>query len=453
MSSLLRFAFGSVQPKLDVRAPSWALLRLLQQMDFEVQSFRSRGCFPPHEGAHVATGHQARHLDSWTMSSEVCRELMLLGTEHADVAIVEGAYDCSFHPRRSVMAGEPLASPRGGSLDQLCEWLHLPRLVVLDVREFQSTGIPQLPPQVDGFFLDGVSNVEELYRYKTDLEAIHRAPVIGSLSPDASLRAALAALPTGTKPPSSLCNALAHNLSEHFWPEVLLQVIDRAEGCSITSGLLNRFVDLSDRRVAVAYDDAFHCYFPDTLELLEKLGATMIDFSPLSCESVPTDVDVVYFGGGPLEQHAAELSNNCCLRQTLKQHVRQGGLVYAECSAAGYLCEELVVDHDTHRMVGLLPAIARYQSDPSEATPTETMFTQDCWLGKQGDELRGYRNNHWQFECQPAVEVFSRSHGSEPCLMGLGNVLASPMHVQFAAQPARLQRFCHPNKSVIGALR
>lgn len=449
MSSLLRFALGTVQPQLDLQASSWALLRLLNEMDFEVQSFRSRACFPANDGAQVATGQQARHLDSWTMSPAVCAELMLQGTEHAEVAVVEGTYD-SAHDGAHDSGG---ASPRGGSLDQLCDWLSLPRLVVVDVRQLRTDGFPHMPTQVDGIFLDGVSNPEELYRYKTDLEAIFRAPVIGCLSQVTGLRAAIESLPTGTKPPASLCNALARNLSEHFWPEALLKIGERAECCVASSDLLSQFVDLSDHRVAVAYDDAFHCYFPDTLELLETCGATMVDFSPLSCESVPTDVDVVYFGGGPLEQHAAALSNNCCLRQTLKQHVRQGGLVYAECSAVGYLCEEMVIDHESHRMVGILPAVAHHQPGGREPTPTQTTFAQDCWLGKRGDELRGYRTDHWRFERQPSVETISHSHTGAPCLIGCGTVLASPMHIQFAAQPERLQRFCRPHNPVASALR
>ncbi len=45
-------------------------------------------------------------------------------------------------------------------------------------------------------------------------------------------------------------------------------------------------------------DDAFHCYFPDTLDLLELRGATVCDFSPLRDERLPVDTDIVYFGCG-----------------------------------------------------------------------------------------------------------------------------------------------------------
>ncbi len=441
MSSLLRFAFGTVQPDVDLRAASWALLRLLKQMDFEVQSFGSRSLLTTLDGAHVATGQRARHLDSWTMSPEVCVESLLQGTEHADVAVIEGSYDCAFD------------GPQGGSLDRLCEWLDLPRLAVVDVRRLRTTGLPKLLAEVDGFFLDGVSSVEELYRYKTDLEAIFQAPVIGSLSQLTGVRTAIHSIPAGTKPPVSLCDALAHSLSAHFWPEALLQAAERAACGVAPSDLFGQFVDLSNHRVAVAYDDAFHSYFPDTLELLEKRGATLVDFSPLRCESVPTDVDVVYFGGGSIEQHAAALSHNCCLRQTLKQHVRQGGLVYAECSAVGYLCEEMVIDDTSHRMVGLLPATAHLQNTTCQPVPTQTTFTQDCWLGNRGDTLRGYHTNRLQFECRPQVETFSRTHAGDPCLIGYGAVLASPMQIHFAAQPERLQRFCRPGSPITSVAR
>src|SRR5690606_27303091 len=113
-------------------------------------------------------------------------------------------------------------------------------------------------------------------------------------------------------------------------------------------------------RVAVAYDDAFHCYFPDTLDLLELSGATVVNFSPLRDECLPPDTDIVYFGCGHPERFAADLAANCCMQSALRTHVCSGRRVYAEGGGLAYLCR-YIKDHGGKclPMAGILPAAAR----------------------------------------------------------------------------------------------
>ncbi len=57
-------------------------------------------------------------------------------------------------------------------------------------------------------------------------------------------------------------------------------------------------------QVAVACDEAFGGYFPDTLEALEARGARVCDFSPLRDDRLPPGTDVVYVGCGHPELFA-----------------------------------------------------------------------------------------------------------------------------------------------------
>ena len=94
-------------------------------------------------------------------------------------------------------------------------------------------------------------------------------------------------------------------------------------------------------RVAVAYDDAFHCYFPDTLDMLELRGATVRVFSPLRDESLPPETDIVYLGCGSPQDHAEALAANHCMMTALKEHVCSGRRIYAEGGGLAYLCQHV----------------------------------------------------------------------------------------------------------------
>ena len=65
---------------------------MLERAGLRVQSFHSRSCFVPREAASAITGQSPRHLDSWLMSQDLCRQVFLRGMRHADVAIVDGAF-------------------------------------------------------------------------------------------------------------------------------------------------------------------------------------------------------------------------------------------------------------------------------------------------------------------------------------------------------------------------
>ncbi len=168
MLPLPRVALGTVQPEAEVEFVSWALMELLSRHGCQVQHFTARCCLTAIPGAITATGLGSRHLDSWLMTREMCRELLARGMGESELALVEGRYDVA----------RP-AGCSGGSLDQLCQWLDLPRLVVLDVRRLDSCQLPPRPA-VDGLILDGIDGAADLSRWQTALESFWGVPVLGA---------------------------------------------------------------------------------------------------------------------------------------------------------------------------------------------------------------------------------------------------------------------------------
>jgi cobyrinic acid a,c-diamide synthase len=198
--------------------------------------------------------------------------------------------------------------------------------------------------------------------------------------------------------------------------------------------------------VAVAYDPAFNCYFPDTLDLLELEGANVVDFSPLRDEILP-EADVVYLGCGHPEMYAEALSGNHCMLLALRNHVRSGGRVYAEGGGLAYLCQRLETTGGAMvPMVGALPAVARLNRQMAAPVPVEARLRGQSWLAPAGTHLRGYLNGHWVLEPVGPMRSYLAGPGHELDLVGQYQVIGSRLHLNFAAQSEFLKGFLSPRE-------
>jgi cobyrinic acid a,c-diamide synthase len=435
MSILPRLAVGTIQPEADPQAIVWALLDALEQDGVRTQTFLSRACFIPHDGAAAITGSVPRHLDSWLMSSEVCRHAFLRKAATADLAIVEGRYD------------QAVRNPQGGSLDTLCDWLDLPRIAIVDVARLNHCQLPERPA-ADAVLLDRVGCGCDFYHWQTMLQSLWNIPVFGGLGECAAIRQNIAMLPIGNKPPREWCSALGEQLRRHSGLDRLRQLASRrgvpsnwptpeADGTlAVPRGRVN---------VAVAYDDAFHCYFPDTLDMLELCGATVRVFSPLRDECLPADTDIVYLGCGSPQEHAESLAQNHCMLMALKEHVCSGRRIYAEGGGLAYLCQHIELAHGSRvPMVGALRAIARRNPVRVAPAPIEVTLAVDSWLGTAGTKLRGYRNGNWHLEPTGCLTRFATEADCELDLIGRHQAIGSRIHLNFAAQPSLLGGFLRP---------
>jgi len=108
-------------------------------------------------------------------------------------------------------------------------------------------------------------------------------------------------------------------------------------------------------RIAIAGGRAFTFRYAETTELLEAAGCEVVDFDPLTDESLPNGTTGLYLGGGFPEIHASALSANEPLRASIRTAVDAGLPTVAECAGLLYLCRSV----DGAPMVGALGADAR----------------------------------------------------------------------------------------------
>ncbi|NUQ62403.1 MAG: hypothetical protein HUU20_07935 [Pirellulales bacterium] len=441
MTRMPRLAIGTIQPGADLQAMLWALIEVFRRAGLQVQSFLSRSHFPKNPGVAAVTGTNVRHLDSWLMSPEICRDLFERGVNYADLALVEGQF--------APAAGEGRC---GGRLEPLCRWLDLPRLIVLDSSQIGPCNLPLRPRFGDALLLDRVAGSRRLACLTTELESLWGMPVVGSLPELTRLRRRLECVEPGDPLPPELCQSLGDQLAassrlERIWElAVQRELPQRPGGCGC---LVEIFPKLT---VAIAYDEAFHCYFPDTLDLLELRGATVVAFSPLRDEAIPDGTDIVYLGCGHPELHARALSENHCISASIRNHVRSGGRVYAEGGGAAYLCQQMETpDGEQRRMVGILPAVAKLQRSPISPVPVEVTLAKASWLGRPGARLRGYTSTKWRLEPFGPPAGLLAGDQRQYDLIGNASVVGSLLHLNFAAQPQCLHHFFYPQRYTAAA--
>lgn len=111
----------------------------------------------------------------------------------------------------------------------------------------------------------------------------------------------------------------------------------------------NYHLSKSNKKIAVAFDEAFRFYYKENLELLEEAGE-VIYFSPLRDRNLPEDIDFLYLGGGYPEVFKEALSNNTEMLNSIKKALDNGLKCYAECGGLMYLTENI----DSVNMVGFL---------------------------------------------------------------------------------------------------
>ncbi|HKD36548.1 MAG TPA: hypothetical protein VKB78_07095 [Pirellulales bacterium] len=460
MSFLPRLAVGSVQEKGDCRAVLWGLLDLFDRAGLRVQTFLSRGCLQRLEAATVVTGIAPRHLDSWLMTAEACRERFVRAARLAELSVVEGSFaDGADYGDSYEESGEPA----GSRLSTLCRWLGLPRLGVIDLSSIGGFEAPPRKPDVDALLLDHVGCECEFYRWQTILESLWGIPVLGGLESAPALRTAIGQLELRLPPARELCTKLGDLLSRYVrspqilelanrnaWPTAGLRscAAPRSEG-HVSACRLDHLEPRADPRagltVAIAYDDAFFGYCPDALDVLEQRGVTVRDFSPLRDESLPAGADIVYIGCGRPDLYAETLSENFCLMLALRDHVCAGKRIYAEGGGLAYLCQQLALPSGEQvPMTGILPAVARANSQLSQPRPVELTLARDHWLGHRGRRMRGYLSDRWRLEPTGALSSCIAEPQHRLDMVERHQAVGSRVHLNLALQPALLESFLRP---------
>ena len=444
MKGVLISGPGSGAGKTTVAA---ALMAALRKRGLVVQPFKCGPDFidPGHHA--LICGRPSHNIDTWMLPMEVNQQIFAFACRDADFTVVEGMM--------GLFDGVSGNSEKGSSAE-IAKLFDLPVLLVVDA----SSSARSVAALVHGFqtFDPGVRMVGVvLNRVAGSAHAEMLADALRETDPD---------LVTGWLPQQKELHLNERYLglqtaSERSWSGEALDLmtslleqhfpVDRLlNDCQITlPGHGDRSpCTTSDGgiRIGVARDRAFCFYYEAALDELRRQGAEIVEFSPLTSDGLPEDLDAVYFGGGYPELYAEILSDRRRLLSDLQEFAQAGKPIYGECGGLIFLSRELIAKDGTRwPMAGLLPLSIQMTDTLVHFGYAEVEFVQDG-LAAKGTCIRGH-----SFHCskiigeselaKTAIVHYSLSRKSEPEGFAIGNVFGSYVHLHFAAEPSLAERF------------
>lgn len=436
------------------------LMKALAARGLRVQGFK---CGPDYIDPtyHTAvTGRASRNLDAWMTSPEYVRTAFAKASTGQDISIIEGVmglYD----------GKDPLSNT--GSTAEIALVTQTPVLLVVDVRSMARSaaaivlGFQQLEPELNiaGVIVNRCGSAGHYGIVKKAIEQMCGIPVVGWLKRDEELSiperhlGLVPAIERGEL--ESLFQRAADVLLEGTDLDAIMAIaagapsLDAWEDAETfaDSSVHEKTQQTSEQRptIAVARDAAFNFYYPDNLELLEEAGARLTYFSPLAGEGIPDDADGIYLGGGFPEEFAADIAANLGFLAGLKEAVRKGMPLFAECGGYMVLAETLTDRQgETHAMAGIVPADVQMQTKRAALGYREAHAVKSTFLMEQGEGLRGHEFHYSTMTYKEGVEIpFAYEtkglRGMKAEGYAAGSVMAGYTHVHFGSNPNAAQRW------------
>jgi cobyrinic acid a,c-diamide synthase len=416
------------------------IMAAFRRRGLRVQGFKIGPDFIDPTFHQAATGRPSHNLDGWMLSRETNLEVFARASEDADVAVIEGVmglFDGKSAPSLS------------GTTAEMAIWLDAAVVLVLDAAAMAGSaaaivhGFDTLVPELRlaAVVCNKVASVKH-YGYLRDAIAARCRP------------APLGFLPRDVRfviPERHLGLHLAH---EALTEDRLCQLAEWME-----SHLdLDRLLELSARpklaitppktparmpahvRIGIARDAAFCFYYHDNLEMLRKLGAELIDFSPIADRTLPLEIDGIYLGGGYPELYAEALSANESMRAAIAEFVAKDAPVYAECGGFMYLTNAIVdAEARSWPMAGIFPTSARMQKRLAKLGYIEVEDDgSEGWLSP-GEHARGHEFRYSVIDPMPATVHRVYKEPAEG--YRVRSVLGSYVHLHFLSCPNFAERF------------
>jgi cobyrinic acid a,c-diamide synthase len=306
----------------------------------------------------LAAGEKCRNLDTFLMTKERIRWSFQHHSDPSAISLIEG--------NRGLFDGMDAEGTH--STAELAKLLQSPAVVIADCTKTTRTmaaiilGCRQFDTKLNlaGVVLNQVASARQEKVIRQALERATDVPVMGAIPRLKSfqfLERHLGLLPPAEHPDTSRALETAYNAVAKYVDVDGLLEIARAAG-SLSGGLEElptpNKVEGERPRIGVVRDSAFNFYYPDNLEELERMGASLIEVDSLHDRELP-QIDALYIGGGFPETHAQQLAANKSFRASVRERAQAGLPIYAECGGLTFLGESIIVEGTEHPMVGVFP--------------------------------------------------------------------------------------------------
>lgn len=428
------------------------VIRALRKHGQRVQAFKVGPDYIDPGWHLVASGQASHNLDTWMGTAAVAEEVFGRHAAAADIAVIEG-----------VMGLYDGVGPEDmtASTAEVAMLLEAPVILVADGR-----GIgPSIIAMVKGYrdYLPGLKLAGVIINRGGDYHRWETAPVLekelgiavlGSLPYCSGIELPerhLGLLPAQEKEASEeVVAALAGLVEQYIDLDKLQQIAAAAPArelrpASVRTGPAEGAVD-GAVVIAVARDEAFSFYYEDNLDFLRETGAELRYFSPLHDSRLPPAHGLILGGGFP-EMFLPELEANQAMGSALREAIRGGWPVWAECGGYMYLCD-CIIDFEGRRWPGLgvVPGTARMGRRLAGMGYRRASALAASPLALPGDLIKGHEFHYASMELVAAgrpAYAFTRTAGggSWPEGYASSSLSASFLHIHLRSNPRAALRF------------
>ena len=411
---------------------SCGILRVLSKRGLKISAYKTGPDYIDPQHLRRAGNCESFNLDTWLMNEDLTRKLFAITSHDKDFALIEGAmglYDGGIY-----------------STANIAKLLNAPVILVINAKSLGesvaaiASGFRDYDRKINfaGVIINFAGSDSHV---KIIADELQRANIkfLGAIKRSDNIAI-----------PERHLGLLPTHEQKNFDPDKLADVIEKSINLDEILRIAKEFASphenftpqkiLSRKKiVAIARDEAFNFYYPESFMTLENLGAELIFFSPIHDKKLPI-ADSYIFGGGFPEIFASELAANISMLESVRACDKK---ILAECGGFMYLCRSLEdLNGKKFNMSGLINADSFMTNRPVIGY-LEARALRDNIICDSGEILRGHEFHYSRIVPDSCAFEFTRPRTGETHTGGyaLNNILASYMHINFFGNQGLAENF------------
>ena len=385
-------------------------------------------------------GARSKNLDAYFVGEDTLRYLFGRTAETYDISIVEGVM--GFYDGMGI-------TDSSASSHDVSQKLDIPVVLLLNCRGASLSVVPMLkgflefrPNNIKGVIFNNMSQrvYEEIAPLAREMgvEPVGYVPKVSDLVLES--RHLGLVLPSEIEELKDKLNRLAEVLEGTLDIDLLMSIAGSAPEMEYSAPEVRR-ID-GTVRIGLAADETFCFTYEDNIELLERCGAEIVRFSPMTDQRLP-DVDGIVLSGGYPELHSAELESNASMLDDIREKVAGGMPCIAECGGFMYLHDEMEdSDGNMHRMCGVIHGSVRNTGRLTRFGYATFTPLRDDGLTGEGLSIKGHEFHYWDSDNCGSDWKAVKANGREyECIHDTGTMVAGYPHLYYYSNPEFVTRF------------
>ena len=402
-----------------------AVMKGLLNQGLKVNSFKTGPDYIDPMFHSKITGSKSRNLDMFLCGENTVKQLFAENSKDCDISIVEGVM--GFYDGLGMDTVDY-------SSNDLSNKTNTPVVLVVNAKGMAISILALIKGFLEfkdnlikGVLLNGVSPM--MYpKYKEIIEKNLNIKVLGFMPylPEAAIESRHLGLVTADeiRDLQHKIDILGENAAKYIDFDAIINIASSAPELEYEKISVEK---IGSTRIAIAKDNAFCFYYEDNLDLIGRLGAELIPFSPIKDKVLPANIDGVIIGGGYPELYAEVLSNNTSMLKSIRDAYKIGTPIYAESGGFMYLGSTI----EGHNMVNIFNHNSELTNRLQNFGYTKLVANKDNFLCKKGDSINAHEFHYTKsdFDGEDFTAIKKSTGKERKCIIADKNVFAGFPHL------------------------